>query len=463
MPTPAEYAALKKAAFGPSYFWAHRGFSSSYPEDSTEAWDAATKDGYLAEGDVRQSSDGVQFLMHDPTVDRTVPPNVGNINAFTAAALDAMRYDRYNATGFANTPVSRYDAALAVAAANGGWCAPECSLQTLPAMQAVVAAAKAAGIAHRCIFQMFEVTPYPVLAQMVVDNPGLNFLVAFNTGAAQPNLQTIAAAGIKYVAMNVVDAWVNRAVFDAGHALGLKFVPYTVDTFADLAIAQAAGADHVFTNRPRFLARGALASPAPFNETWSDAMGTKWMWGDDYKMDGISLPAVGAARPNNGEVGQPTTANNATGAYCEARPLPPAATKYQLDFNVILRVANADNTRWGAIQFALQQNGLVKNFAACNGDGYACVFRQNGTFSIDKYVAGVASAALVSNAVGPALVVGTPTPFRLTVTPTDITLLRVDTGQSINTADVAFRAGILGFIWGQSGTYFGPITGVTIP
>lgn len=460
-PTAAEWAVLRRKAFGPSYAWAHRGGRSA-PEDSTESWTDAVLAGFLAEGDVRASSDSVLYLMHDTTVDRTVPPNTGAINTFTAAALDAMRYDRYNSVGFAASPVSRFSAALAAVAANNGWCAPEAEIVTQPGMQAVIDAAKLAGIAHHCVFQMFEVAPYTVLAAISAANPGMNLLVAFNTGSAQPNFATIAAAGIKYVGMDISDAWVTRAVFDSGHALGLKFVPYVVDTVAQLAIAQAAGADHVFTNRPRFIAKNGPEAGKPFNEAWTGA--SKWMFGDDYVIDGADLPSVNSPRPFNGEVGMPTAVNNVVGAFCEGRPLPAAGQSYQLDFNVILRVANADPTRYGSIQFALQQNGCVRAFGPVPAgfNGYGLVFRQNGNFSIDKYIATAASASIATGA-STALVVGTPVPFRLTVTPTQLTLLRVDTAVTATVADAAFRAGLLGFLWGSSGMYFGPITGITIP
>jgi hypothetical protein len=258
--------------------------------------------------------------------------------------------------------------------------------------------------------------------------------------------------------MNVSDAWVTKAIFDQGHALGLKFVPYVVDTMADFAIAQAAGADHIFTNRPRFFAKGGPSTGASFNESWTTD--SKWMFDDDWVIDGADLPSVNSPRPYNGEVGMPTAVNNAVGAYCEGRPLPNAATSYQLDFNVILRVANADTTRYGAIQFALQQNGLVRVFGPVPAgfNGYGMVFRQNGNFSIDKYVAGVASSSIATG-VSTALVVGTPVPFRLNVTPTQLTLKRMDTSVTATVADNTFRGGLLGFIWGASGMYFGPITG----
>jgi glycerophosphoryl diester phosphodiesterase len=456
--TPADAAILRRKNFTPSYAWAHRGGRSA-PEDSTESWADAVAAGFLAEGDIRQSSDGVQFLMHDATVDRTVPPNSGAINTFTAAALDAMRYSQYNGVGFVNSPVSRFTPALQAVMAQNGWAAPEAEIQTLAGMNALIAEAEAVGWAHRCIFQMFEAAPYTVLSQCTFNKPGYNFLVAFNTGSGQPNFATIAAAGIRYVGMDISDAWVTKAIFDSGHALGLKFVPYVVDSVAQLAIAQAAGADHVFTNRPRFISKGGPSAGATFNESWTTD--SKWMFADDWFIDGAAVPSVNSPRPFNGEAGMPTTTlGTPVGAVCEGRPLPAGGT-YQLDFNVTVRVANADTTRWAGIQLALQSTSLVRNFAPVDvGDnGYGFVIRQNGAFYIDRYTAGVNSVVIAGPSADPALVTNTTYPFRIIVSPTTLTFKRVDTGTTLTIADATWRGGLLGLVWSSSGMYFGPIVG----
>jgi glycerophosphoryl diester phosphodiesterase len=449
---------------GPSYFIAHRGLSQQYPEDSTESWAQASLQGYMAEGDVRESSDGVLYLMHDATVDRTVPPNTGAINTFNAAALDAMRYDRYNGVGFVNTPVSRFSAAIDAVIANNGWICPEIEVTTLTGGRNVVAAIKAKNWLHRCILQMFEGSPYTILSTLVNENPTLDAMVLFGNfgaGVNRPDLRTIAEAGIRYIGVDIAQTstWLTRTFVERAHALRLKVGVYVVDDYTTLATAQSLNVDHVFTNRAEFMAKGILDQRKPFNESWTGT--AKWMFGDDYVIDGATLPSVNNPRVYNGEAGMPTAVSNAVGAYCQSRPLPAAATSYQLDFNVTLRVANADNTRWAGIQFALQQDGLVRVFAPVPAgiNGYGMVFRQNGAFSIDKYVAGVNSTTIANN-VSTALVVGTPVPFRLNVTATQLTLLRVDTGVSCTVADNTFRGGILGFIWAASGMYFGPITGV---
>lgn len=445
------------------FVWAHRG-GASMPEDSAENWENAVQAGFVAEGDVRQSSDGVQFLMHDTTVDRTSPPNTGTVASKTAATLDAMLYDRWNSIGFATTPISRYSAALQKVKDLGGWAAPEAEIQTLAGMRKVVDEARLLGYETKCIFQMFESAPYPVLAQVAAENPLCHFLVLFPTGSSLPNFVTIAAAGIRYVGMDINDAWVTPTNIAAGHAQGLQFVAYTVNTVAQLAIANTAGVDHVFSDRPRYIARGGPAAPAPFNETWTTD--SKWRFADDWTIDGAPVPSVDSPRPFNGRVGMPTTAiATPVGAVCDGRPLPLASTGYELLFDARIDVANADNTRWAGVQFALQQNSLVRNFSPVDvGDsGYGLVVRQNGQFYIDRYDSGANSTIIAGPFSSPALVVGVAVQFKISVTHDRITVTRMDTGDSLTVADGTYRGGLLGFVWSSSGMSFGPVTGTPIP
>jgi glycerophosphoryl diester phosphodiesterase len=445
------------------FVWAHRG-GASMPEDSAENWENAVQAGFVAEGDVRQSSDGVQFLMHDTTVDRTSPPNTGTVASKTAAQLDAMLYDRWNSVGFATTPISRYTAALQKVKDLNGWCSPEAEVQTLAGLRKIVDEARILGMEDKCIFQMFEAAPYPILAQVAAENPALKFLVLFNTGSSVPNFNTIALAGIRYVGMDINDSWVTSANIAAGHALGLQFVAYTVNTVAQLNTATTAGVDHVFSDRPRYIARGGPAAPAPFNETWTTD--SKWRFADDWTIDGAPVPSVNSPRPFNGRVGMPTTAiSTPVGAVCDGRPLPIAADSYELVFDARIDVANADNTRWAGVQFALQQNSLVRNFSPVDvGDaGYGLVVRQNGQWYIDRYDSGVNSTIIAGPFSSPALTVGVAVQFKIRVTHDRITVTRVDTGDQLSVADGTYRGGLLGFVWSSSGMSFGPVVGTPVP
>lgn len=74
-----------------SHFGAHRGFSSNYPECTMPAFQAAYDAGFkMLEVDIVQSSDGVQFCLHDATIDRT-SNGTGTASEMTAEEL--LSYD----------------------------------------------------------------------------------------------------------------------------------------------------------------------------------------------------------------------------------------------------------------------------------------------------------------------------------------------------------------------------------
>jgi glycerophosphoryl diester phosphodiesterase len=75
---------------------AHRGASSTHPENTLPAFEEALRVGApIVELDVRLSADGVPVVMHDPTVDRTTDGSgaVSELTARELATLDAGRPD----------------------------------------------------------------------------------------------------------------------------------------------------------------------------------------------------------------------------------------------------------------------------------------------------------------------------------------------------------------------------------
>jgi glycerophosphoryl diester phosphodiesterase len=69
---------------------AHRGASSSRPENTIASFEEAIRLGAgIVEFDVRLSSDGVAVVMHDPTVDRTTDGS-GFVHELTAAELASL-------------------------------------------------------------------------------------------------------------------------------------------------------------------------------------------------------------------------------------------------------------------------------------------------------------------------------------------------------------------------------------
>ncbi|HEY7659114.1 MAG TPA: glycerophosphodiester phosphodiesterase [Actinomycetota bacterium] len=69
---------------------AHRGASSTHPENTIPAFEAAIAVGArILELDVRLSRDGVPVVMHDPTVERTTG-GTGGVHELTAAEIGAL-------------------------------------------------------------------------------------------------------------------------------------------------------------------------------------------------------------------------------------------------------------------------------------------------------------------------------------------------------------------------------------
>jgi len=69
---------------------AHRGASSSRPENTIPSFEEAVRLGAgIVEFDVRLSRDGVAVVMHDPTVDRTTE-GTGAVHELTASELSSL-------------------------------------------------------------------------------------------------------------------------------------------------------------------------------------------------------------------------------------------------------------------------------------------------------------------------------------------------------------------------------------
>ena len=90
----------------------HRGASLIAPENTFAAADVALDRGaHLIELDVRESADGVLYVMHDQTLDRTTD-GTGPIQHRTSAEIDALDAGRWFAPEFEGQRVPRLDAYL---------------------------------------------------------------------------------------------------------------------------------------------------------------------------------------------------------------------------------------------------------------------------------------------------------------------------------------------------------------
>jgi len=278
--TLAATALLVSSAVASPAVHAHRGGSLAFgapvlPEDTLPAFTntATAFPGTWLELDSVVSSDGVPFVIHDSTLDRTTDC-AGPVLEKTAAQVESCRVDKIGvsdtlvdpAPGAATVRVPRLADVLALAKdrrlsvnleikripGDPGYVPGDESFAT-----AVLEVLKAAGLPReRMIVQSFDPTNLDT-AQRVLPEAQLSFLTLAEANAAGPAFA--AARGYDWISPGGVPSgdYVAQA-----RALGLKVVPYTLNTPDAVLAAAAAGVDALITDDPP-MARRALGVVAP--------------------------------------------------------------------------------------------------------------------------------------------------------------------------------------------------------
>lgn len=105
--------------FGFPLWIAHRGAGKLAPENTLAAFRTGAAHGYRAfECDVKLSADGVPFLLHDDTLDRTTPER-GVAGLRPWAALSRIDAGAWHSPAFAGEPLASLDAIGAYVQHNG--------------------------------------------------------------------------------------------------------------------------------------------------------------------------------------------------------------------------------------------------------------------------------------------------------------------------------------------------------
>ncbi|WP_298804440.1 glycerophosphodiester phosphodiesterase [uncultured Pseudokineococcus sp.] len=266
---------LRRAPGAPPAVVAHRGSSSTAPENTLAAFEAARRAGApWVETDLRRTRDGVAVVLHDPRMERTTD-GAGDLAGLTAAEVAALDAGSWFAPGFGGARVPLLDELLDWAAAHdephlllelkGSWTPAE--------VAPVVAAVRARGLAERVVLQSFDAgtvaacahaAPDLALGLLLREGGGVPLLEA---GGGTPDGPGHDATGgpprvseevRRLVAEHRLSA-VNPGarlvvgapeVVGALHDLGVAVWVWTVDDAARWAQLEEAGADGVITNRP---------------------------------------------------------------------------------------------------------------------------------------------------------------------------------------------------------------------
>ncbi|MCX5230085.1 glycerophosphodiester phosphodiesterase family protein [Streptomyces sp. NBC_00233] len=252
-PRPAEARAGAPAgpwmrrADAPPTVIAHRGAPSAAPENTLVSDEVARRGGSVwIENDVQPSKDGVPYILHDTTVDRTTD-GTGAIRSLTAAQVNALDAGSWFAPAYTGTRVPTLAAQLADLRVRGGKLLLEIKGRHSHAEVArIVRDVRDQGMTDRVFVQSFDI---PSLQHVRDLAPELPIGLLRSTLDADP---VALAKDVGLSAYNVSDAALatRPEVVGALRTAGVAVNVWTVDTPARWAALTALGVDGIITNRP---------------------------------------------------------------------------------------------------------------------------------------------------------------------------------------------------------------------
>ncbi|MFF2659904.1 glycerophosphodiester phosphodiesterase family protein [Kitasatospora sp. NPDC058032] len=287
-----------RPAGSPLTVFAHRGASSAAPENTLDSDEVARRGGAeWIENDVQPSKDGVPYVLHDDTVNRTTNGK-GRVRDLTAAQLDALDAGSWFGPTYAGARVPSLAAQLEDLRTRGGSLLLEIKgAHTRDEVARIVKEVRDHGMTGRVFVQSFEVDALRYTRELAPELP---------LGLLRGDLDADPVAISKELGLSAYNpadgALASRlGVVKDLHAAGVAVNVWTVDSAARWKALEAAGVDGIITNRPAELAG------------WNSA----WLQGGTVTTP-PAAPTVAITSPASGatldRAQQPVTAVQASGA-----------------------------------------------------------------------------------------------------------------------------------------------------
>ncbi|MCZ0982145.1 glycerophosphodiester phosphodiesterase family protein [Streptomyces diastatochromogenes] len=225
---------------------AHRGAPSAAPENTLVSDEVARRGGAAwIENDVQPSKDGVPYVLHDTTVDRTTD-GTGPIRSLTSGQLDELDAGSWFAPAYTGTRIPTLAAQLADLRERGGKLLLEIKGPHSRAEVArIVQEVREQRMTDRVFVQSFDVPSLRYAHELA---PELPLGLLRDTLDADP---VALARELDLSAYNVGDAALATRPQLVGdlHAAGVAVNVWTVDKPARWKALDALGVDGVITNR----------------------------------------------------------------------------------------------------------------------------------------------------------------------------------------------------------------------
>ena len=238
---------------------AHRGAGTLAPENTLAAFRLGASHGYrMFECDVKLSSDGVPFLLHDDTLTRTVPGAAQALGADAVAghhpwqALSQLDAGSWHSPAYAQEPLPTLDAITHFCIAHGCFLNIEIKPTTGTARHTGEVVAQHAarlwrGVAVPPLLTSFEI---PALEGAMAAQPELPRGLLIHDLEDQPWDQWLGHAtrlGCQAIVCNHV-LW-NTETVAAAKAAGFRMLSYTVNDASEVQRLLGLGTDGVITDR----------------------------------------------------------------------------------------------------------------------------------------------------------------------------------------------------------------------
>lgn len=423
----------------------HRNAPLRYPEETIVGMDAIIAAGFpCLENDIYTLTDGGLGAMHDTTVNR-VTTSTGNVEALTTAQFKdlVLPTDTFLGAGYGNQNPPLFGEIIARYTGKAILFPEAKGLGSGAPMLTVVNAYKVPK--DQLVVQSFfpgELTGFVAA--------GYQVLQLMNNGTEQ-TAAGLRSAGVNWVGMDYTQA--SDATVAGWVAAGFKVMLYTVDRRFLRDKYLTMGVTGFFTDDPEYLSTN---SPLSNVDAFS---AQKWPRGMIDMTTGYS-----GGQTFRGKFSTPNYWGwdlAGTAAFCLqgwAGPIKNnvAVNTFSIYFDLTFDAANGgDTTRWAALW--LSDKRMVDDFYDDSGNanafGYNILLRKSGILQIFRRDAGVNAGAIAASSTSTTIADGAEVRFRLDVTPTSITLNRLNADGTVNynvtTNDTNYRGGY--FHFGKNG------------
>ena len=229
---------------------AHRGYSAITPENTLAAMAAGARAGAdWVEIDVATSADGVPYVLHDNTVDRTTA-GTGALDVLSSSVLDTLEAGSWFSPAFDGQPLPRFSAALDELVRGSSDLLLEIKgPETRAELERIIGVVRERGLIGRVLLQSFD---EQVLRDSYAIEPALRLGLLRGALDADPVAVSQALHVITYNPdWNALSA--NRGVIKTLNEAGIAVMPYTVDDPGVWLQMRDAGVDGIITNKPGML------------------------------------------------------------------------------------------------------------------------------------------------------------------------------------------------------------------